>query len=80
MRGKPKKGILYTCRRFDCLYHPPKSALNGCDYCLVVGRSRNCKPGVGCDKYVFATQEEQRALSLKKLELMYNLAEPGDYC
>lgn len=48
-----------SCKRTDCLYHPDPRLGYNCDYMLLTGKKRGCKPGRKCDKYKYATPQEQ---------------------
>ena len=47
------------CKRKDCLYSPPPTHKNGCDYAYLTDRLRNC-PVEGCTRYRHATEAERR--------------------
>lgn len=51
-----------SCKRTDCLYHPDPRLGYNCDYMLLTGKKRECKPGRKCDKYKYATPQEQSAI------------------
>lgn len=67
MRRKKTVTNTYECKRYECLYHAPKFALNGCDYCVITGHLRQCKPGDMCDKHTYSTPEQRKELSMKRL-------------
>ena len=54
-----------SCKRTDCLYHPERCLSYNCDYMLLTGESRGCKPGRNCDKYRKATPKEKLSLRRK---------------
>ena len=54
-----------SCKRTNCLYHPQVGSGYNCDYMLLTGKCRGCKPGWKCDKYTYATPEEQTKLRKK---------------
>ena len=37
------------CKHYDCYYYCP--ATETCDYCLIAGKLRGCKPTDDCEKY-----------------------------
>lgn len=47
------------CKRKDCLYIPPPTRKNGCDYAYLTDRLRNC-PIESCTRYRHATEAERR--------------------
>ncbi len=46
------------CKRKDCLYSPPPTHKNGCDYAYLTDRLRNC-PVEGCTRYRHANKQKQ---------------------
>ena len=52
------------CKRKDCLYSPPRTHKNGCDYMYLTGEARGCDIK-NCTRYVKATQKEQDKLRKK---------------
>lgn len=63
MADKGKK-----CGRYSCLYHPARSAMNGCDYFLLTGKHREKNEFGRCMSYVKATPEEKRKFNEQKFE------------
>lgn len=63
--GTSKKG--YICRRYDCLFHPPKIAKNGCDYCVITGNVRDSDPGMKCNKYLKVSKSAKTQLQILRL-------------
>lgn len=63
-------GKHYTpkCKRYDCLYSPPKDAPNNCDYMLHTSHSRDCTPGIGCIHYIKSTAQERKHMALHKFD------------
>ena len=59
------------CKRYDCLYHPQKGCLNGCDYILITGKKRGCAGGKECNKYEYATDEERLYIKRRIIEEEY---------
>ncbi len=56
-----------TCRRYDCLFHPPTQAKNGCDYCVITGNMRGCDPGKECNKYLKASTSAKSRLQILRV-------------
>lgn len=46
------------CKRKDCLYIPPPTHKNGCDYAYLTDNLRNC-PVEGCTRYRHSTQQQR---------------------
>ena len=42
----------------------PKSALNGCDYYVTLGHSRQCKFSDMFDKYTYSNPEQRKELNI----------------
>lgn len=62
---KPTKEQGKRCKRYSCLYHPIKSAPNGCDYTLVTGELRGCAPGEGCICYKRGSAKERQRMQIE---------------
>lgn len=60
-----------SCKRTDCLYHPNVGLGYNCDYMLLTGEKRGCKPGRKCDKYVQATPKEQLEIRRRKANVSF---------
>ena len=59
------------CKRKDCLYIPPPTHKNGCDYAYLTDRLRNC-PIESCTRYRHATESErQRYRECMKLIMLH---------
>lgn len=63
-----------SCKRYDCLYHPEYCLSYNCDYMLLTGKSRGCKPGRKCDKYVQATPKEKLSLRRRSANVSFCLS------
>lgn len=56
------------CKRYDCLYHPGRGCLNGCDYMLLTGKKRECPSGKKCNRYTKSTDEERIRMKCRLIE------------
>lgn len=68
-----------SCKRTDCLYHPDPRLGYNCDYMLLTGKKRESKPGRKCDKYKYATSQEQSEIRRKKTVIALCGADEGEY-
>jgi hypothetical protein len=68
-----------SCKRYDCLYHPRVGLGYNCDYMLLTGKKRECKPGRKCDKYKFASTEEQLEIRRKQTDIVISVSEEKFY-
>lgn len=70
-----------SCKRCDCLYHPDYRLGYNCDYMLLTGEKRDSPPGRRCNKYKYATSEEQSKIRRRKpIILTDELDEHCDNC
>lgn len=58
----------YSCKQFDCLFHPAANAKNGCDYCIITGELRGCPAGKNCKRYLKVSEKAKRKLQLLRIE------------
>ena len=68
-----------SCKRTNCLYHPDPRLGYNCDYMLLTGECRNSPPGRKCDKYKYATPQEQSEIRRKKTVIALCGADEGEY-
>lgn len=64
-----------SCKRTDCLYHPRVGLGYNCDYMLLTGKCRNSPPGRKCDKYKFASPEEQLEIRRNQTDIVLGIEE-----
>lgn len=63
--GKSTKRCI--CQKYNCLFHPPQQARNGCDYCVITGKIRGCNPGKECNKYLKVSRSAKTQLQILRL-------------
>ena len=68
-----------SCKRTDCLYHPDHHFGYNCDYMLLTGEKRNSPPGRKCDKYKYATPQEQTAVRRNQTDIVIRGVDEGEY-
>ncbi len=68
-----------SCKRTDCLYHPAVGLNYNCDYMLLTGKKRESKPGRKCDKYKYATPQEQTAVRRNQTDIVIRGVDEGEY-
>jgi hypothetical protein len=61
------------CKQYDCLYHPGKESLNGCDYMIITGKQRGCGTNTDCTRYKPVSDEERIRLKTRLIEECFRI-------
>lgn len=67
-----------SCKRTNCLYHPAVGLGYNCDYMILTGERRNSPAGWNCDKYKYATPQEQSEIRRKQSNIVLSCEDEGE--